>query len=59
MSNMSTSLSSCWFTGWHPHPRMPGQAQGRLWAESFTAHKPILVFQVLARLRLLIEISGG
>lgn len=61
MLSMSTSLSSCWFTvhAPDPHERVPGQPQGRLWTESFTAHKLVLVFQVLARLRLLIEISGG
>lgn len=52
MLSMSTSPNaSYWFTtdAPGPHPRMPGQPQDSSWTEPFTAHRPILVFQALAR----------
>lgn len=58
---MSTSPDAgCWFTADAPgpHPRMPGQPQDSLRAESFTAHRHVLVPRP-PRLGLLNTIGGG
>lgn len=61
LSASASPDASYWFTADapDPRPRMPGQPQDSLWTEPFAAHRPVPVFQALARQRLPNAANGG